>query len=111
MTGLLSMCRVACVASRMSRMCRVPYGPASRLSTGVGSEASSCALPRGQVLKARRPPPGAQRLGELRGQPLGLDRARGEVVVIGDRDELHVEVGLGGEQRVPHAWRAVVLRP
>src|SRR5262249_56205077 len=73
------------------------------------SEPAARALARRHVLETGRPPSGAQRLGELGGQPLGLDGARDRLVVVRDGDELHVDVRPRGEQRIPDPRRAVVF--
>src|SRR5947207_11860466 len=83
---------------------------ASGSAIASASEPAATALTSGEILEAGGPPAGAQSLGELRRQALRLDGTRGRLVVVRDGHELHLELGLGRQQRVPDVRRAIVLR-
>ncbi len=68
-------------------------------------------LLRRQVLEARRPPAGADGLGELARQSLGLDLSRERLVVVTNRHELDAHLAVQLRDRVPRHRVPVVGRP
>src|SRR5687768_6753529 len=75
----------------LSHGMRLKSWTARRLAASLSmlrSEFSAGALFGGEILQARRPPPGPNRLRELRGQPFPLDLARQRLVVVAHGHEL-----------------------